>query len=121
MGESSMTTTVDKYAARESRNDAKFFADTVRYRAGGKCEVCHFDCVWIGEIHHIRPVRSGGGGYPENLVHLCPNCHKVVEKLNTRYCENPHFEAWIRHTYQPDVAQRLIDLAYGVADFLGAS
>lgn len=104
-----------------SRSDAKFFANAVLDRAGGKCEVCSFDCAWIGEIHHVVSVKDGGDGYPENLVHLCPNCHRVVEKLKTKYCENPNFETWIRRTYQPIVAQRLIDLAYGVADFLGVS
>jgi 5-methylcytosine-specific restriction endonuclease McrA len=48
-------------------------------------EVCsHSICHRCGShehlaLHHIIPVRAGGDRSPENLVPLCPGCHKVVE------------------------------------------
>lgn len=30
------------------------------------------------EIHHINPIAEGGDNSSENLILLCPNCHKKV-------------------------------------------
>lgn len=101
-----------QYRSENSREDAKYFAETVILRSAGKCEVCEMHCSWIGEAHHIAAVKHGGNGFPDNLVFLCPNCHSTIEKIRTRYCENAGFEQWIFSTYGADKAQRLMDLAY---------
>lgn len=31
------------------------------------------------EIHHIVPVSEGGSGELDNLIMLCPNCHKKAD------------------------------------------
>lgn len=31
------------------------------------------------EIHHIVPVSEGGSGKLDNLIMLCPNCHKKAD------------------------------------------
>jgi hypothetical protein len=98
-----------------SRIDARYFTKTVVDRSDGKCEVCGLPCVWIGEIHHIKAVKDGGDGFPENLIHLCPNCHRTVEKIKTMASDNPMFEKWIYATYGKHNAQRLINIAYGWA------
>jgi hypothetical protein len=39
-------------------------------------------CEWCGdetdapEVHHIKPRAEGGPNNPENLIVLCPNCHR---------------------------------------------
>lgn len=55
-------------------------------RAKGRCQLCGCEAPFKDkdglpylEIHHIRPVREGGVDSAENLVALCPNCHRKVE------------------------------------------
>lgn len=47
---------------------------------------CHF-CKGgdgVTETHHIVPRRFGGSNDGENLVELCPTCHRKVESLYDR-------------------------------------
>ena len=48
-------------------------------------ESCHF-CQEseVLEQHHIVPRRHGGDDSPENLVTVCPNCHRKLERLYGR-------------------------------------
>lgn len=42
-------------------------------------------CGWIeasGDLHHIIPIKKGGTGELQNLVLLCPNCHR---KAHNKY------------------------------------
>jgi len=32
------------------------------------------------ELHHVVPISEGGGYGPENMILLCPNCHKAVHQ-----------------------------------------
>ncbi len=57
-------------------------------RAGGKCELCEGNAPFITaqgdpylEMHYIVPVVFGGTAKIDNLVALCPNCHRKVELL----------------------------------------
>ncbi|HCG8032790.1 TPA: HNH endonuclease [Vibrio parahaemolyticus] len=34
------------------------------------------------EIHHIRPIKDGGDSSPENVIHICPNCHREIHTTN---------------------------------------
>jgi hypothetical protein len=53
-------------------------------RAAGKCEACHApapfkrtsDNTPYLEVHHIKPLHSNGDNSLENIVVLCPNCHR---------------------------------------------
>lgn len=51
----------------------------IRKRDQYRCQGCGMaESVWAGvdlQVHHIRPVESGGGNAPENLVTLCNRCH----------------------------------------------
>ena len=96
----------------QSRVDARYFRQTVVNRAQGKCEACGFFCPWIGEIHHVTPVRAGGDGRPDNLIHPCPNCHRVVEQINTKLADNPNFQTWILETYGAEATDKPIAIAY---------
>lgn len=45
------------------------------------CYICGEGNEDILETHHIVPRRFGGGDESENLVDLCPTCHRALEKL----------------------------------------
>lgn len=45
-----------------------------------QCEDCGCSIKDILEIHHIVPVRYGGGNDTKNLKLLCPNCHKLADR-----------------------------------------
>lgn len=44
------------------------------------------ECEWCGEaidspdVHHIKPRSEDGLNEPENLIVLCPNCHRKADK-----------------------------------------
>ena len=48
---------------------------------------CYFcDETEVLERHHVVPRRHGGSDREENLVTLCPTCHRKIEKLyNKRF------------------------------------
>jgi hypothetical protein len=58
-----------------------------------RCEVCGWGAsretltrlfnkrVTAVEMHHIRPVRDGGGDWSYNLIALCPQCHWIADRL----------------------------------------
>jgi predicted HNH restriction endonuclease len=33
------------------------------------------------DAHHIRKVADGGVADPEELLCVCPNCHRMVQRL----------------------------------------
>jgi hypothetical protein len=46
-----------------------------------RCFICDEDNPHVLEEHHIIPRRHGGADEPNNLVTLCANCHRAIEKL----------------------------------------
>ena len=48
-------------------------------RAGDKCEVCGAEGTL--HIHHKTYRRVGGNELDEDLIVLCPKCHKRVHEL----------------------------------------
>lgn len=55
-------------------------------RADGRCELCHYEAPFRRasnnmpylEVHHIKPIALGGTDALDNLLALCPNCHKKL-------------------------------------------
>lgn len=66
--------------------------DFIMAAYGGKCALCGWQ-MWKTpfffrgkyyetnglEIHHILPVKDGGSSEWNNLILLCPNCHKAAD------------------------------------------
>lgn len=63
---------------------------------GARCKVCGFDGTEhygsgfeLVEVHHIEPLSSFKGGKvfnpAEDLVPLCPNCHRAIHKRSPPY------------------------------------
>jgi 5-methylcytosine-specific restriction protein A len=54
------------------------------YRANGHCESCNQPAPFLRtkdnspylEVHHIVPLADGGDDTLENVVAICPNCHR---------------------------------------------
>lgn len=97
--------------AKQERTRERGWYYTVFQRSQGKCEVCAIFAPWILEVHHIHPLRSGGHGFPDNLIALCPNCHAIVEKSKTQMAEHPRFEGWIIDTYGEAIFEKLCELS----------
>lgn len=53
--------------------------DLLLEQAGHRCTVCNAPYV---DIHHINPIEKGGKTEYDNLIVLCPNCHRRVHKEN---------------------------------------
>ena len=78
-----MSPRVQKLVARRTDLEAK---ELTLKRANGTCELCTNPAPFITrdgkpylEIHHLLPVVLGGSSSANNLVALCPNCHRKLD------------------------------------------
>lgn len=70
---------------QDYRRDPDVVAEAL-YRAEGFCEKCKEKAPFIKrsngepylEVHHIIPLSQGGLDSLENVVSLCPNCHREI-------------------------------------------
>lgn len=61
----------------------------VKIRARGRCDLCQTPAPFSDgaghpylEAHHIKWLAKGGLDIPENMVALCPNCHRKMHILD---------------------------------------
>lgn len=54
-------------------------------RADGNCQLCGYPAPFLDnegnpylEVHHIIPIQNGGTDNVDNMVALCPNCHRKM-------------------------------------------
>lgn len=47
----------------------------------GECEICGMTYKPILQIHHILPVSNFGNNDPDNVICVCPNCHKTLHHI----------------------------------------
>lgn len=52
-------------------------------RMGAKCSICGWNESTC-DIHHIIPKKNGGTDDMDNLIYICPNCHRVCH-TTTKY------------------------------------
>lgn len=50
-------------------------------RMGAKCSICGWDESTC-DIHHIIPKKNGGTDNMDNLIYICPNCHRICHTTN---------------------------------------
>lgn len=70
---------------QDYRRDPDVVAEAL-YRAEGFCEKCKEKAPFIKrsngepylEVHHIIPLSQGGLDSLENVISLCPNCHRKI-------------------------------------------
>lgn len=61
----------------------------IKARANGKCDLCENEAPFLDkegypylEAHHIKWLSKGGPDEIDNMVALCPNCHKRMHILD---------------------------------------
>ena len=61
----------------------------VKRIAEGKCQYCGNDAPFIDnngqpylEEHHVKRLADGGSDTIDNVVAICPNCHRKIHVLN---------------------------------------
>ena len=69
-------------------------------RANIKCALCGWNEASC-DIHHIIPKKYGGTDSHDNLIIVCPNCHRKIHTLNIysedflrQYSIDKTFENW---------------------------
>jgi len=61
---------------------SKAIKDYALARAAGTCEGCANPAPFMArsgpflEVHHIERLGDGGPDHPENVIAVCPNCHR---------------------------------------------
>ena len=53
-------------------------------RANLSCSICKWDQA-TGDIHHIVEVSEGGSNEMNNLIYVCPNCHRCIHQLGEKF------------------------------------
>ena len=75
-------------ASRFIRNSQ--IAQQIREQSDGYCDACGLRTFqtasgnWYVEIHHKQWLREGGHDVSDNLVPLCPTCHRAEHHSQTR-------------------------------------
>jgi len=67
-------------------------AEQVREASGRQCEFCGREESSLDtkmHVHHIVPLKYGGGNGEYNLMALCPQCHTKVEWFTQRALGDP--------------------------------
>ena len=67
----------------------EYLKETVKRIADGKCQLCGEDAPFIDnngepylEEHHVKRLADGGSDTIDNVVAICPNCHRKIHVLN---------------------------------------
>ena len=75
-----------KASPKEQLTHVKYRSDAIKLyakkRADGTCEGCEIASPFEAksgpylEVHHLTRLADGGADCPENVIALCPNCHR---------------------------------------------
>lgn len=79
----------------------------------GQCEICKFNLVPLLEIHHILPLQQGGDNSLDNITCLCPNCHTVIHKFISHFCNGAdisNITQWLGENYSKSSYDKLIHM-----------
>ena len=67
----------------------EYLKEAVKRIADGKCQLCGKDAPFIDnngepylEEHHVKRLADGGSDTIDNVVAICPNCHRKIHILN---------------------------------------
>lgn len=76
---------------------SKAVKDRVWARDGGKCVWCH-STEAQPNAHYISRAQ-GGLGIEENVLTLCPECHRRYDHTVDRHIMRPIFERYLKNKY----------------------
>lgn len=77
----------------------------------GQCEICKFNLIPLLEIHHILPLQQGGDNSLDNITCLCPNCHTIIHKFISHFCNGSdinNITQWLEENYSKSSFDKLI-------------
>ena len=81
----------DKIRSRVTKSYTrnKYVSEYAKLRADGKCQLCGNLAPFYDnegrpylEAHHVIRLADGGEDSDDNVVALCPNCHRKMHSLN---------------------------------------
>lgn len=75
----------------------------------GKCEICGFSYKPVLQIHHILPISKYGDNSPDNIMCLCPNCHKTLHTIYNSNFDSTELMTHIYNNYGEAAAHKFID------------
>lgn len=68
-----------------------YLKEAVKRVAEGKCQFCGKDAPFVDnygqpylEEHHVKKLADGGTDTSDNVVAICPNCHRRIHVLNSK-------------------------------------
>ena len=76
----------------------------------GKCEICGFSYKPVLQIHHILPISKYGDNSPDNILCLCPNCHKTLHTVYNSNFNSTELLAHLYSNYGEAAVQKFIDI-----------
>lgn len=89
----------------------EYIREYARVRADGICELCDNPAPFRDyygnpflETHHVIFLSKGGGDCIDNVVALCPNCHRKIHNLNLDEDVNKLLEK-LKHHKQQELKQ----------------
>jgi hypothetical protein len=97
----------DEFNIRWNKDAEKYYWDIVRSLSGGKCWLCGETAEsWIAknnllipidevikirerflDVAHIEARKDEGKLSPDNVRCLCPNCHRIVDRIPKETCK----------------------------------
>lgn len=79
----------------------------------GKCEICGFDYKPILQVHHIVPISQFGNNQADNVMCVCPNCHKTLHHMYSILERNINTSiSPINSTYGSNVTEKMWDVLF---------
>ena len=84
--------------------------DIIKLR-GNICEICEFDLSELLEIHHIVPLKQNGDNSLENLLVVCPTCHRILHKfVSIQDDKIKNLDIWINNNFTVKQYEKLYDV-----------
>jgi len=93
--------TTSKTKTRTTYRRSDVVKEYALQEADGVCQACGDEAPFIGEdgepfleVHHLHRRSDGGPDHPDNVIALCPNCHRRVhhgrdgDEFNNRLAES---------------------------------
>lgn len=85
----------EKYGmSKKSNSPSSNLKSSEKFKMRGHCDSCSC-CGWKGPCDIHRPVAQGPYNL-ENMISLCPNCHRMVHRGYYEFKENK----WIKKEYE---------------------
>lgn len=78
----------------------------------GECEICSFSYKPVLQIHHILPISEYGNNAKDNVLCVCPNCHKSLHVLYKMFDKGKSKDEFhtIFNSYEMQTVRTLLDV-----------